>query len=158
MTSISLDRISDARLSFDDVLQEQCERLHPHPDRFQHRVNEIKTQLSHDLQLAPNHQDTPLDREARGNLVRCAVYQAMHIQSIKSSALPFPGGGIRSTTFNLGVIQALAKLNLLDKFDYLPTVSGGGYTEHGSPPRMTAMPPCCSRQPRKSSISGGPAL
>jgi len=41
--------------------------------------------------------------------------------------LAFSGGGIRSATFNLGVIQALAKLRLLERFDYLSTVSGGGY-------------------------------
>jgi hypothetical protein len=37
------------------------------------------------------------------------------------------GGGIRSATFNLGVLQALAKADLLGKFDYLSSVSGGGY-------------------------------
>lgn len=41
--------------------------------------------------------------------------------------LAFSGGGIRSATFNLGVIQALAAQRLLGKFDYLSTVSGGGY-------------------------------
>src|SRR5262249_12984292 len=41
--------------------------------------------------------------------------------------LAFSGGGIRSATFNLGVLQALAKLNMLHCFDYLSTVSGGGY-------------------------------
>jgi hypothetical protein len=41
--------------------------------------------------------------------------------------LAFSGGGIRSATLNLGVLQALASKNLLGKFDYLSTVSGGGY-------------------------------
>lgn len=41
--------------------------------------------------------------------------------------LAFSGGGIRSATFNLGVLQALADLDLLRRFDYLSTVSGGGY-------------------------------
>jgi len=41
--------------------------------------------------------------------------------------LAFSGGGIRSATFNLGVLQGLAQLNLLEKVDYLSTVSGGGY-------------------------------
>jgi hypothetical protein len=41
--------------------------------------------------------------------------------------LAFSGGGIRSATFNLGVIQALARNNLLNLVDYLSTVSGGGY-------------------------------
>ncbi len=46
---------------------------------------------------------------------------------ISPSALCFSGGGIRSATFCLGVLQGLAKYGLLDKFDYLSTVSGGGY-------------------------------
>ncbi len=41
--------------------------------------------------------------------------------------LSFSGGGIRSATFNLGVIQAFAKKHLLRHVDYLSTVSGGGY-------------------------------
>jgi hypothetical protein len=41
--------------------------------------------------------------------------------------LAFSGGGIRSATFNLGILQALARNGLLRKFDYLSTVSGGGY-------------------------------
>lgn len=41
--------------------------------------------------------------------------------------LALSGGGIRSATFNLGVLQALAKHRLLSRFDYLSTVSGGGY-------------------------------
>jgi hypothetical protein len=41
--------------------------------------------------------------------------------------LAFSGGGIRSATFNLGVLQALADLKLLQRIDYLSTVSGGGY-------------------------------
>jgi hypothetical protein len=43
------------------------------------------------------------------------------------AALCFSGGGIRSATFNLGVLQGLAKLGLLGRFDYLSSVSGGGY-------------------------------
>jgi predicted acylesterase/phospholipase RssA len=41
--------------------------------------------------------------------------------------LAFSGGGIRSATFNLGVLQALAQARLLRTFDYVSTVSGGGY-------------------------------
>lgn len=41
--------------------------------------------------------------------------------------LALSGGGIRSATFNLGVIQGLARCKLLQKFDYISSVSGGGY-------------------------------
>ena len=37
------------------------------------------------------------------------------------------GGGIRSATFNLGILQGLAESGLLPLIDYLSTVSGGGY-------------------------------
>jgi Patatin-like phospholipase len=43
------------------------------------------------------------------------------------TGLAFSGGGIRSATFNLGIIQSIAGKKLLDNFDYLSTVSGGGY-------------------------------
>ncbi len=48
-------------------------------------------------------------------------------ERLDRAALCFSGGGIRSATFGLGVLQGLAHLGLLGKFDYLSTVSGGGY-------------------------------
>lgn len=42
-------------------------------------------------------------------------------------ALALSGGGIRSATLSLGVLVALARRGLLPQFDYLSTVSGGGY-------------------------------
>jgi hypothetical protein len=41
--------------------------------------------------------------------------------------LAFSGGGIRSATLSLGILQALARLDLLKFVDFLSTVSGGGY-------------------------------
>ena len=41
--------------------------------------------------------------------------------------LALSGGGIRSATFCLGFLQGLHELRLLRVFDYLSTVSGGGY-------------------------------
>ena len=43
------------------------------------------------------------------------------------AALCLSGGGIRSASFALGVLQAFAAKGLLDRFHYLSTVSGGGY-------------------------------
>jgi hypothetical protein len=43
------------------------------------------------------------------------------------AGLCFSGGGIRSATFNLGILQAFASSGKLGRFDYLSTVSGGGY-------------------------------
>ncbi|HEV7590792.1 MAG TPA: hypothetical protein VGO40_21965, partial [Longimicrobium sp.] len=41
--------------------------------------------------------------------------------------LALSGGGIRSATFNLGLLQGLRDMGVLGAFDYLSTVSGGGY-------------------------------
>jgi hypothetical protein len=38
------------------------------------------------------------------------------------------GGGVRAATFSLGALQALVSKNLLKEFDYISSVSGGGYT------------------------------
>ena len=46
---------------------------------------------------------------------------------VRPLGVAFSGGGIRSATFNLGVLQGLAELGLLPFIDYLSTVSGGGY-------------------------------
>lgn len=43
------------------------------------------------------------------------------------AALCLSGGGIRSASFSLGVLQSLARFGLLGQFHYLSTVSGGGY-------------------------------
>jgi hypothetical protein len=42
--------------------------------------------------------------------------------------LALSGGGIRSATFCLGVVQVLAKRGIFRDIDFLSTVSGGGYT------------------------------
>ncbi|MFL5052521.1 MAG: hypothetical protein ACJ8D4_20620, partial [Xanthobacteraceae bacterium] len=68
-----------------------------------------------------------------------ALYCALH--GLNSVALCLSGGGIRSASFALGVIEALAvhprpqtnqqaddeSRSLLRQFHYLSTVSGGGY-------------------------------
>ena len=43
------------------------------------------------------------------------------------TGLGISGGGIRSASFGLGVLQALDRNNEIEKLDYLSSVSGGGY-------------------------------
>ena len=43
------------------------------------------------------------------------------------TGLCISGGGVRSATLGLGMLQAFLKKDILKKFDYLSTVSGGGY-------------------------------
>lgn len=83
--------------------------------------------------------DTPVDPFRHGTLERQALDDAMkpdgndergrdaHLCERNLVGLALSGGGIRSATFGLGVIQGLADLGLLKFCDYLSTVSGGGY-------------------------------
>lgn len=48
-----------------------------------------------------------------------------HVMDVAGLALS--GGGIRSATFCLGIVQGLQARKLFPQFDYLSTVSGGGY-------------------------------
>lgn len=61
----------------------------------------------------------PLDR----------LWRDLHAQPAdqRPNALCLSGGGIRSATFCLGVLQWLAQHGRLKDFNYLSTVSGGGY-------------------------------
>jgi len=56
-----------------------------------------------------------------------ALFAAIHDQHANRSALCLSGGGIRSATFGLGVLQGLARHQVLKHLDYVSTVSGGGY-------------------------------
>ena len=47
--------------------------------------------------------------------------------SDETVGLALSGGGVRSATFNLGILQALDHYGFLKRVDYLSTVSGGGY-------------------------------
>ncbi|HXF91638.1 MAG TPA: patatin-like phospholipase family protein [Nitrospiraceae bacterium] len=55
------------------------------------------------------------------------ICRRIHALPYGRAALCLSGGGIRSATFGLGIIQGLARLHQLDRLDYLSTVSGGGY-------------------------------
>ena len=85
-------------LSLEQVLTEEYERLHG-----------------------------PLGVRAAGAGGLAALYEAIHNLGEKRAALCLSGGGIRSATFALGVLQGLAGLKVLPQFHYLSTVSGGGY-------------------------------
>jgi hypothetical protein len=69
--------------------------------------------------------DYPSSTESNARLKR--LWDAIHGLKEKRAALCISGGGIRSATFGLGILQGLARCGLLEKFHYLSTVSGGGY-------------------------------
>jgi hypothetical protein len=64
---------------------------------------------------------------AAENTLENLLLKAIDASDTDLAALCLSGGGIRSATFALGVMQGLARYGLLGQFHYLSTVSGGGY-------------------------------
>lgn len=54
-------------------------------------------------------------------------YPPIRAEEMSLFGLALSGGGMRSATFNLGVLQGLADLDLLRRLDYLSGVSGGSH-------------------------------
>ncbi|WP_363510513.1 patatin-like phospholipase family protein [Burkholderia sp. LMU1-1-1.1] len=83
-------------------------------------VLEYELMLLHGVRLQPSADDA--QRELR---FRAAVHALP--AGDERTAICLSGGGVRSATFCLGVLQALAERKWLDKFHYMSSVSGGGY-------------------------------
>jgi Patatin-like phospholipase len=64
---------------------------------------------------------------AAENAIENQMLKAIDASDTDLAALCLSGGGIRSATFALGIMQGLARYSLLGQFHYLSTVSGGGY-------------------------------
>lgn len=89
-----------AGMTFPEVLDDELEGLRAVPKRVS----------------SAHNPGPPLEQQ---------VTAAAHASALAGLALS--GGGVRSATFSLGILQALAQTRLLHHFDYLSTVSGGGY-------------------------------
>ncbi|MDP9120412.1 MAG: patatin-like phospholipase family protein [Acidobacteriota bacterium] len=83
---------------------------------------EAKLELTSQRTSDPEAYDRKLDAEKVKEF-----YAWLHANAAPRSALCLSGGGIRSATFGLGIVQGLARHGLLKQLDYLSTVSGGGY-------------------------------
>ena len=75
---------------------------------------------------APAEKEPP-ECEKNGDQDRFGKYSVLPSTTAGLMGLSFSGGGIRSATFNLGLLQALCNNGMLAKVDYLSTVSGGSY-------------------------------
>jgi hypothetical protein len=68
------------------------------------------------IDKAPSQQS---DKDPKAEMLR-SVWQKVHsLQGDGRTALCLSGGGVRSAAFNLGVLQGLARLGLLNRFHYL---------------------------------------
>ncbi len=65
--------------------------------------------------------------EREAILLRRKLHGIANERPVDAVGLGLSGGGIRSASFCLGVVQVLSDRGLLKEIDYLSTVSGGGY-------------------------------
>jgi len=108
-------------VQFDVVLREELQLISNRRQvLFPHIVNRDGSPITeiHSPASSPDAKNDPDDEVTR---------QRGHALDKHLAGLAFSGGGIRSASFAIGVLQGLASLKLLNWFDYLSTVSGGGY-------------------------------
>jgi Patatin-like phospholipase len=139
--SVSKDRV----YTLAAVLDDEFEKLHGTPGQKRTAASEEKQppQPLEDPSLSPADQQsreqrieppeigkTPSEQEdddPEAKKLR-ELWEKVHaLKGDGRTALCLSGGGVRSAAFNLGVLQGLARLELLGQFHYLSTVSGGGY-------------------------------
>ncbi|MGH7232224.1 MAG: patatin-like phospholipase family protein, partial [Nitrospiraceae bacterium] len=103
----------DAPLLLYQILEDEYQVLHgPLPETYLQAKRELLGR-------------GPIDENTLNEALLSTLYPCIEKQ--QPAALCVSGGGIRSATFGLGVLQGLARRGLLDQFHYLSTVSGGGY-------------------------------
>ncbi len=131
-THESLKPDNDQCLSFLDALDEEDRALNegnPEPD-----PDALAYSAARDAYHLARAKNDPLALATAESVFRKKLFARLHYRG--RAALCFSGGGIRSATFGLGILQGLAarslqsqgeRPGLLGEFDYLSTVSGGGY-------------------------------
>src|SRR5262245_28585293 len=82
--------------------------------------------MSRSARFRQAYPDELSEREASFRLPR-PKWVAGGSEPKKVIGLALSGGGVRSATFGLGILQALASKRLIGEIDYVSTVSGGGY-------------------------------
>ena len=104
-------------LPFEAIFSQELKEIERNRDR---RSKELRLLNSRSNTAKPASKSTFSEFYHTEDPLETAKAMALH-------SIAFSGGGIRSATFNLGVLQGFAKAGLLSKFDYISTVSGGGY-------------------------------
>lgn len=107
-----------------------CKTLSPHSCLFQIKTHVMEASMNTSKTAKEVYQDErKIILASRKQKARLGEEhkEVENVDDVDFVGLAFSGGGIRSATFNLGVLKALADLGLLKHIDYLSTVSGGGY-------------------------------
>ncbi|CAA9201084.1 hypothetical protein FLACOL7796_03586 [Flavobacterium collinsii] len=129
--------LTDDRLLLEQLLDKNPENKTkiefplPFETFFNDELNEIgeaRKKRKEELQASKTTDENliidPPEKSAENKNINDPMLKAVDMKLV---GLAFSGGGIRSATFNLGILQKLASFDVLEKIDYISTVSGGGY-------------------------------
>lgn len=134
--------VADRKLlpeSFLKAIQESADENHLSDDEIAlalYKSPPLQSRLAVITQYTTSKWLLEQELQARGkwpknpdNTYRYGLHDDAYVIAAEHPAigLCLSGGGIRSATFALGVLQGLARIKLLSSFDYLSSVSGGGY-------------------------------
>ncbi|MGO6667650.1 hypothetical protein ELI49_30305 (plasmid) [Rhizobium ruizarguesonis] len=165
-----LKDVQAALISLDHALQGvmSAEGYHiPEAAAYNPNLQSIDDEMAKSVRWRPMGEKVVVKGEANYDL---AERESLWVQRRRDSygltmtqpwaaGLALSGGGIRSATFALGVMSSLAKRDLLRQFDYLSTVSGGGYAGTfltqllGSLPRSDKLNPTKPASPTDQQVS-----
>jgi len=116
--------MSKSPLSLYQILVEEYNNQGIDPPISDQDIKEMQTQAR--LRMETMATATEVHKIVNDPMV-AEFYDWLHAKEVRRSALCLSGGGIRSGTFALGLLQGMARHNLLRRFHFLSTVSGGGY-------------------------------
>ncbi|WP_422932017.1 patatin-like phospholipase family protein [Singulisphaera sp. PoT] len=118
---------SDRTLAFEDVLEDELKAIDIRRESI-HKEHKAKAGVSAGDEALDDGLRPPVEHESSepDEYQRLAAIRRKALRE-HLVGLSLSGGGIRSATFAVGIIQGLAKLGLIKRIDYLSTVSGGGY-------------------------------
>lgn len=130
-----LAALQDELARFDDLLLRIRDGKAPPPRPAEDSASGISDEMDRPLRWGLHVQTGGIDAPT-ADAIDAAEREAVRLRrahydlpagETDAAGLALSGGGIRSATFSLGVLVALAERGLLPQFDYLSTVSGGGY-------------------------------
>jgi hypothetical protein len=113
-------------VALDTVIKPEGERTTEFGVRYKfHEVFDKEIALINARRARDQRDEITLETEAVADISGEPVLAPAEGANVVGLALS--GGGIRSAAFCLGALQALYQTRVLDRVDYMSTVSGGGY-------------------------------
>ena len=117
----------DLLVTAEQLLEVFAQYLQPLPPLMAEEVDQYLCRAHRRFVLLGIHRDNKKDPTAVELAQQPNIEPDQRLHENALCGLSLSGGGIRSASFAIGVLQALAKSGLLPAFNFVSSVSGGGY-------------------------------